>query len=188
MFLAGCMLFTLTACGEDIVEDAISWTGLKVYFVLPDGNSYTESLNKLIPTCPTFEKNTSLTSKTDATLTLKSATTGDKITALTEAGGDSVITANTDNDSIIDIAIEVKNNGKQPVTLGTLYGGLLISDSFGFLGSVLLEKDNDMVYSGEIAPGSTAMTHLAYQLNKTPSDTEHFYLYLDGRYYSIDIK
>ena len=118
---------------------------------------------------------------------MKSCSVSDEAASLTAAGGNTSILPVTDGDKMVDIAIEVTNNGSEALTLGTLYGGQMIEDGFNTLGLVALEADNDMVYSGSIAAGSTVMTHLLFELAEEPTEDQSFYLYVDGTFYSIAV-
>lgn len=120
-------------------------------------------------------------------LTMKSCTVADEAASLTDAGGNTSIQPITDGDKLVDIAIEVTNNGSEALTLGTLYGGQMLEDGFNSLGTVVLEAGNDMVYSGSIASGSTVMTHLLFELAEDPTEDQSFYLYADGMFYSIAV-
>ena len=171
-----------------VLPKDVSWTGLNAYFMLTDGTSFTQALNKLAPSAPTLGIGSTLTSKSGIDLTLKSVSSGNEIPSLTPAGGDTVIEASEEGHILVDIVIEAVNNSKEPTAIGTLYGGLLISDSVGSLGSVLLEQDNDMLVSGMIAPGASVTSHLAFELERAPSDSDFFSLCFDGSYYPIEVK
>lgn len=171
-----------------ILPADISLTDLKVHLLLPTGAHYTEPLEMLLPTGTDFAVDSSVTSESGAVLTLKSTQVVDEIEAVTEDGGNTTITPSTEGDPLVDIVIEVRNDGTESLALGTLYSSLWMWDSFGTIGSVMAETDGDIVYSTEIQSGSTVTTHVIFELFEDLSDADSFYLYLDGAYYPITVE
>lgn len=171
-----------------VLPEDISWTQLKVYFIMPESSTtYAAPLSDCKPNAQAFSADTPVKTAGGAVLTMKSCTVADEAASLTDAGGNTSIQPITDGDKLVDIAIEVTNNGSEALTLGTLYGGQMLEDGFNSLGTVVLEAGNDMVYSGSIASGSTVMTHLLFELAEDPTEGQSFYLYADGMFYSIAV-
>ncbi len=172
-----------------VLPEDISWTQLKVFFMMPESaTTYAAPLSECKPNAKAaFSADAPVTTAGGAVLTMKSCSVSDEAASLTAAGGNTSILPVTDGDKMVDIAIEVTNNGSEALTLGTLYGGQMIEDGFNTLGLVALEADNDMVYSGSIAAGSTVMTHLLFELAEEPTEDQSFYLYVDGTFYSIAV-
>lgn len=159
-----------------------------VQFSLPDSpDTYLCRLSKLTPVGTPFTADAPLTSADGAQLTLKSAVVSDKVKALTDAGGGYELVSQAEGSRMVDIAIEVSNNGSAPVSLGTLYSGRMQKNGLIEPATLTIEQDNDMKYAGTIAAGSTAMTHMVFELSEAPAEDDIFFLWLDGKYYTISV-
>lgn len=169
-----------------LFPEDISWSGLDVRFMMPQSNEiYSAALCDLLPKADPLTAGTPAANADGVSLTLKSAKIADSVKAVSEAGGGYSLSPQTTDNKMLDAVIEVTNNSKQDVPVGTLYSGLALEDQFSHLGTVVLEADNDLVYSGTIQAGSTVTTHLTFEVSEAPTEDDHFYLYFDGAYHSI---
>ncbi|MCD8355727.1 MAG: hypothetical protein LUE11_04050 [Clostridia bacterium] len=169
-----------------IFPEDISWSGLDVRFMMPESSEiYSAALGDLLPKADSLTEGTPVTNTDGISLTLKSAKITDSVKAVSEAGGGYSLSPQTTDNKMLDAVIEVSNNSTQDVPVGTLFSGLALENQFSYLGTVVLEANNDLVYSGTIKAGSTVTTHLTFEVSETPTEANHFYLYFDGTYHSI---
>lgn len=169
------------------LPQTVSWSTLSVSVMMPSSRTvYTAPLNKLLPKANrSFSKETPLTTESGAVLTLQSASSTDEIEAITDEGDDDSIKPTVDGDVLVDVAIEVENTSDSKLAVNTLYGGQLLQSNFNAVGVVVIEADDELTYAGSIDAGKTAMTHLIFELTEEPTESDLFYLYVDGTFYSI---
>ena len=71
------------------------------------------------------------------------------------------------------------------ISLGTVYSGLMLQKHVAKPAMIVMEANQDMLYSGTIKAGSRVITHLVFELQEQPDDNSRVYVYFGGTYRTI---
>lgn len=169
-----------------ILPEDTSDAEIEVRFMMPEsGEIYSAPLQELLPKAADLTKEKAVKRDDGVSLTLKSAKITNTVEAVSAAGGGYALRPQTEGNQMMDVVLEVANGSKQDVSLGTLYSGLMLQEHVAEPAMIVMEANQDMVYSGTIRAGSTIVTHLAFELPEQPDDSSKVYVYFGGTYYTV---
>lgn len=167
----------------------LSDADIELRFILPETSKiYSAPLQDLSPKATDLTKNKAVKRKDGVSLTLKSAKITDSINAVSEAGGGYSLHPKTDGNQMIDAVLEINNHSKQDVALGTLYRGLMLREHVIEPAMIVMEANQDMIYSGTIKAGTVVTTHLTFELSEQQQNADEIYVYFNGQYFGISLK
>lgn len=85
---------------------------------------------------------------------------------------------------MLDAVVEVTNGSGHDVSLEAVYSGLMMYNHQAEPAVIVMEANQDMLYSGVIQSGATVVTHLTFELAEQREENR-VYLYFDGKYHEI---
>ena len=169
-----------------ILPADLSEEEIELRFMMPESAEiYSAPLEELQPKAADLTKDKAVKRADGVSLTLKSAKIADTVESVSPAGGGYALRPQTEGNQMMDVVLEVTNGSGQDISLGTVYSGLMLQKHVAKPAMIVMEANQDMLYSGTIKAGSRVITHLVFELQEQPDDNSRVYVYFGGTYHTV---